>query len=176
MLQKGEKWGQVSQTTPSPRKWEHSIPHGPCKCSVQSMAAFLGQELQQSSCLEWHQVTSSPTDDPLQYFTSIFSVWIHIMMMPRIIWDLCWALKDVIISLNIIQFQLKPFFSTCQSKRAPVSPSRRITSRRIMLEWEHAHGIDFLPPTMHLLRSSDPTKFNKCFRAWLVPAKEAYRL
>lgn len=40
-----------------------------------------------------------------------------------------------------------------------------------MLEWEHAHGIDFLPPTMHLLRSSDPTKFNKCFRAQLVPAR-----
>lgn len=144
---------------------------------VQSRAAFLDQELQQSSCLEWHQVTSSPTDDPLQYLTSIFSVWIHIMMVARIIWDLGWALKDVITSLNIIiQFQLKPFFSTCQSKRAPVSPSRRIASRRIMLKWEHAHGIDFLPPTMHLLRSSDPTKFNKCFRTQLVPAKEARRL
>lgn len=90
---------------------------------------------------------------------------------------LTWSLKDAIISLNIIiQFQIKPLFSTCQSERAHVPPSRRITSRRIMLEWERAHGIDFLPPTMHLLWSSDPTKFNKCFRAQLVPAKEAHQL
>lgn len=105
-------------------------------------------------------------------FTSVNTVWIGIMMMARIISDLCWALKGMIISLSIIiQFQFIPFFPTCQPKRTPISPSRRI-----VLEWEHAHGIAFLPPIMHLLRSSGPTKFNKRFRAKLLPTKETHQL
>lgn len=118
----------------------------------------------------WHLL---PSMSRLGGFTSVNTMWIDIMMMARIISDLCRALKGMITSsLNIIiQLQRIPFFPTCQPKRAPVSPSGSI-----VLEWEHAGGIAFLPPTMHLLRSSGPTKINKCFRAQLVPGKVAHQL
>lgn len=115
----------------------------------------------------WHHL---PLMSHFGGLTSANTMWIGKTLTARIISDLCKALKGTIISLNvIIQFQLIPFFPTCQPNRAPISPSRRI-----VLEKEHAHGIVFLPPTMHLVRSSGPTKFNKCFRAQLVPVEEAH--
>lgn len=60
-------------------------------------------------------------------FTSVNTMWIGIMMMTRIISDLCWALKGMIISLNIIiQFQFIPFFPTCQPKRTPYPHQERL--------------------------------------------------
>lgn len=72
----------------------------------------------------WHLL---PSMSHFGGFASVNTMWIGIMMTARIISDLCWALKVMIISLNIIvQFQVILSSQPASQKESPYLHQKRL--------------------------------------------------